>query len=119
MVLAAASGQAIAGHPMLDLTTDAVREAEDGIRATRVPERARHHHLHVLEAMRAIQTATKAARRCLLRRDASAIDAVLGPLRAAHQQLLWATGALPGFEVVALSQSCCAQHAAANRPGQP
>jgi hypothetical protein len=38
---------------------------------------------------------------------------VLGPLRAAHRHLLWATAALPGFEVVALSQACCAQHAAA------
>src|SRR5262245_41632629 len=32
MVLATASGQAIAGHPMLDLAADAAREAEDGIR---------------------------------------------------------------------------------------
>jgi len=111
MVLATASGQAIAGHPMLDLATEAAKEAEDGIRAVRVPQPARHHHLHVLNALDAILSATSAARRCLVRRDETAVDAVLGPLRAAHQNLLWATGALPGFEVVALSQACCAQHA--------
>jgi hypothetical protein len=112
LVLASASGQAIAGHPMLDLAAEATREAEDGIRAVRVPARAHHHHRHVLEALRNIQLAVSAARRCLVRRDEAAIDAVLGPLRAAHQNLIWATGALPGFEIVALSQACCAQHAA-------
>jgi hypothetical protein len=116
MVLATASGQAIAGHPMLDLAAEAIREAEDGIRAARVPLPARHHHIHVLQAMRDLQVAITAARRCLVRGDEVAIDAVLSPLRAAHQHLLWSTGALPGFEIVALSQSCCAQHAAAKRP---
>jgi hypothetical protein len=116
MVLATTSGQAIAGHPMLDLAAEAVREAEDGIRAARVPAPAHHHHIHVLQAMRDLRTAITAARRCLVRGDETAIDAVLDPLRAAHQHLLWSTGALPGFEIVALSQSCCAQHAAAKRP---
>lgn len=118
MVLATASGQAIAGHPMLDLAAEAVREAEDGIRAVKVPAPARHHHLHVTAAMREIQVAVKAARCCLIRGDEASIDAVLNPLRAAHRHLLFATGALPGFEIVALSQSCCAQHAAAKRPEQ-
>jgi hypothetical protein len=115
MVLATASGQAIAGHPMLDLAAEAVREAEDGVRAAKVPARAGHHHRHVREAMREMQHAIEAARRCLMRGDEAAIDAVLAPLRAGHRHLLWATGALPGFEIVALSQSCCAQHAAAKR----
>ena len=110
-VLATASGQAIAGHPMLDLAAEAAKEAEDGIRVMAVPERARHHHRHVLQALRLIQRAATAARRCLVRGDETAIDAVIGPLRGAHQNLLWATGAFPGFEVVALSQACCARHA--------
>jgi hypothetical protein len=116
MVLATASGQAIAGHPMLDLAAEALREAEDGIRAAKVPAPARHHHIHVLQAMREIRAAIVAARRCLLPSDEVAIDAVLNPLRAAHHHLLWSTGALPGFEIVALSQSCCVQHAAAKPP---
>ena len=111
MVLATASGQAIAGHPMLELAAAAQREAEDGIRAVRVPEPARHHHLHVLEALNEIRRTVAASRRCLARRDEAAIDAVIDPLRRAHRHLLWATGALPGFEIVALSQACCAQHA--------
>lgn len=113
MVLATASGQAIAGHPMLDLAADAVGEAEEAIRAVRVPEPARHHHTHVLQALQHIRSAVTAARRCFLPRDETAIDVAIDRLRAAHQDLLWATGALPGFEVVALSQACCAQHIAA------
>jgi hypothetical protein len=110
MVLAAASGQAVAGHPMLEMASDAVREAADGVHAIKVPPRTRHHHAHVLQALDEIQLAIGAARRCLIRRDEAEIAAVIAPLRAAHQHLVWATGALPGFEIVALSQACCAQH---------
>ena len=111
MVLATASGQAIAGHPMLDLAAEAAREAKDSILAVAVPEGGRHHHRHVLQALRLIQLSVTAARRCLVRGDETSIDAVIAPLREAHRNLLWATGALPGFEVVALSQACCARHA--------
>jgi hypothetical protein len=115
MVLAIASGQALAGHPMLDLAAGTMREAEDGIRAARVPASAQHHHRHLREAMREIRLTIEAARRSLLRGDEAAIGAALAPLRAAHQHLLWATAALPGFEIVALSQSCCAQHTGAKQ----
>src|SRR3569833_1940526 len=47
MVLAAASGLAIAGHPMLDLASDAVRDGGVGILSIMGPPRARHHHVHV------------------------------------------------------------------------
>ena len=119
MVLAMASGQAIAGHPMLDLAIEAIDEAEDGLRAASVPARAKHHHAHLLEAMRETRRTIEAARRCLIRGDETAVGAAVLPLRSAHQHLLWATAALPGFEIVALSQSCCAQHTAARRPQQP
>lgn len=119
MVLAMASGQAVAGHPMLDLAVETFLEAEDGIRAASVPGPARHHHVHMLEATRDIRRTIEAARRCLVRGDEAAIGAAVLPLRSAHQHLLWATAALPGFEIVALSQSCCAQHAAEKRPQQP
>lgn len=116
LVLAAASGEAIAGHPMLELATDAVRRVESEVPSVKVPARARHHHWHVVQALSAIGLAFPAARRGLVRRDEAAIDAVLGPLRSAHQHLLWATAALPGFEVVALSQACCARHATVTNP---
>jgi hypothetical protein len=113
MVLAAASRRPVAGHPMLDLVAEAAAEAEDGIRTVKVPPQAQHHHHHVLEAARDIAIALDASRRCLRREDDAALDAAIAPLKAAHRHLLWATGALPGFEIVALSQACCAQHAPA------
>jgi hypothetical protein len=118
LVLALASGQSIAGHPMLELVAEAVKEAEDGLPSIKVPAPARHHHVHLLLAMQQVALSLAAARRCLLRDDDRMIDAALVPLRSAHQHLLWATSALPGLEIVALSQACCAQHAAGVRPGQ-
>jgi hypothetical protein len=117
LVLALASRQPIAGHPMLELVAGAVKEAEDGLRSIKVPAPARHHHTHLLQAMQQVALSLAAARRCLLRDDERMIDAALVPLRSAHQHLLWATSALPGLEIVALSQACCAQHAAEVRPG--
>lgn len=116
LVLATASGQPIAGHPMLDLASEAVTEAIDGIHALKVPEPAVHHHEHVLQAVRMLRLAVSAARRCLLRSDDAAVDAVFDPLRTGHQHLLWATSALPGFEIVALGEACCARHALARQP---
>jgi hypothetical protein len=95
---------------MLELASDAVGDAESDVHSIKVPPCARHHHHHLMQAMRAITSAVTNARRILRPRDDPAIDAVLVPLRAAHQHLLWATSALPGFEVVALSQACCANH---------
>jgi hypothetical protein len=114
LVLAATGGSAIAGHPMLDLAADAFKEAVDGVRSRKVPPPARHHHRHVERAAHGIGLAIAQARRGLRRCDDAAIGAVLAPLRAAHQHLIWAASALPGFEVVALSQACCAGHAKAS-----
>lgn len=114
LVLAASSGQAIAGHPMLALASEALEQAKDSIWSAAIPARAGHHHRHAVQAAKDLDIALAAARRSLVRRDEKAIDGVLAPLRAAHQHLLWATSALPGFEVVALSQACCAQHAPLN-----
>jgi len=119
LVLATAGGHAIAGHPMLELAAEAVKQAEDGIQTIKAPPPALHHYHHVVQALRAIAQATAQARRVLRPRDDAAIDAVLGPLRAAHQNLLWATTALPGFEVVALSQACCANHTATAKRSSP
>jgi hypothetical protein len=118
LVLALASGQAIAGHPMLELVAEVVKEAEDGLRSIKVPTSACHHHVHLLQAMQEVAHSFAAARRCLVRGDDDLIGAALAPLRATHQHLLWATSALPGFEIVALSQACCAQHATTMRPEQ-
>jgi len=49
------------------------------------------------------------------RADPATGETIMTPLRAAYRHLQWATGALPGFEVVALSQGCCGAHAGSTR----
>jgi hypothetical protein len=110
LVLAAASGQAIADHPMLELVSGSLEEAVDGVRSIHAPEAGRHHHAHILFAVRAFRLALDAARRCLMRHDEKAVAMALAPLRVAHQHLVWATVALPGLEVVKLSEACCAHY---------
>jgi hypothetical protein len=116
LVLAAASGQAIADHPMLELVSGSLEEAVDGVRSIHAPEAGRQHHAHILHAVRALRLALDAARRCLRRHDEKAVARALAPLRVGHQHLVWATLALPGLEVVKLSDACCAQHAHPPRP---
>ena len=70
-----------------------------------------HHRLHLLRANRALAAALAAARQHVSR-DEAAIDKIMVPLHAAYRELQWAALALPGFEIVALSQGCCAAHAA-------
>jgi hypothetical protein len=113
LVLAAAGGRSAAGHPMLPSAVAAAREAGDAIRAVGVPRRARHHHHHLTQACRSIELALDAARRHLHRRDQEAFDASLAPLKLAHRHLHWATVALPGFELVAMAEACCAGHGSA------
>jgi len=110
LVLAAAGGRSAAGHPMLPSAMAAAHEAGDAARAVRVPPRAQHHHHHLAQACRSIEQALDAARRHLHRHDHDAFDASLAPLKIAHRHLHWATVALPGFELVAMAEACCAGH---------
>jgi hypothetical protein len=110
LVLAVASGGGAAGHPMLDLADAALREAKDTISTTRPPPRGAHHHRHVTRAAELIAAALDAARRHRRGADDAATDAALLPLRAGFQELQLAAAVLPGFEVVAFEQGCCARH---------
>jgi hypothetical protein len=112
LVLAVSAQRGAAGHPMLDLANAARTEANDLLRRTSPPPRGAHHHRHLLAAARAIGMALAATRRHLRAADDAGVDAILAPLRAGYQELQWAANALPGFEVVAFSQGCCARHAA-------
>jgi hypothetical protein len=116
LVLAASGGRSAQDHPMLHLAEECLREALDGIRGIRPPPQAEHHHLHLLEAARAIRLALRMARERLHQRDDASMDAIMEPLRAGFRQLQWAAGALPGFEIVAFEQGCCASHPAIRRP---
>jgi hypothetical protein len=115
MVLAASGARNVAAHPMLDLAIGAQAEAEDLVRSedTAVPTRAEHHRLHLIRANRALAAALTAARQHVSRNDPATVDKIMAPLQVAYRELQWAAFALPGFEIVALSQGCCcAAHAA-------
>jgi hypothetical protein len=113
MVLTAAGARDVVAHPMLERALEAQAEADDAIGsfAGRIPARAKHHRHHVLRANGALASALQAARTGAFRGDAAVMDSILTPLQAAYRELQWAAFALPGFEIVALSQGCCAQTA--------
>ncbi len=108
MVLAAAGARSAPAHPMLEPASAAHAAAQDAIRAASAPPQGVHHHDHLARAGSALEAALKAARLNMHRRDSVSLDAVMVPLRVAHSELQRSTFALPGFEIVALSQCCCA-----------
>lgn len=114
LVLAAAGGRSAAGHPVLAIAWDVWAEAADTIGSLTVPPAGRHHYRHLRRAAACIGRAMSATRR-LSGRNPIVIDATLGPLRAAHRELQCAAAALPGFEIVAFQQGCCAIHSGARR----
>jgi hypothetical protein len=113
LVLSVACARNAGAHPMLELACEAEAEARDAIRAVGIslPPQAAHHHSHMLSANRSLTAALASAKRDLHRGDDRAIGAILVPLRRAYRELQHAAFALPGFEIVALSQGCCVAHA--------
>jgi len=118
LVLAAAGARNDAAPDIFRRVRDEQSEAHDRIRACSgaAPARAAHHHRHLTRACAALGAALSAARDGGYRCGAGSLDAVLTPLNAAYRHLQWATGALPGFEIVALSQGCCAAHPGLRKP---
>src|SRR5580658_7388886 len=106
LVLAAAGGTSgTPDHPMLEAAAELHREALDRLRGVRPTERARGHHLCLTEAAQALSIALSIA---LSGRQRIEIAPVLLPVRAAYAHLERAAGTLPGFEMVAFQQGCCA-----------
>jgi hypothetical protein len=98
----------------LRLAREALSETGETLRALPVPPRAAHHHHHMTEACRAAGRASDLIAGDRLTLDAEAARLTLSrELRAATEHLRFASRALPGFEMVDLTQSCCAAHAAA------
>jgi hypothetical protein len=120
LVLSAANARNAGAHPMLELACEAEAEARHAILAVGIslPPQAAHHHRHMLSANRSLTAALASAKRDLHRGDDRAIDAILVPLRRAYRELQHAAFALPGFEIVALSQGCCVAHAHSARGTQ-
>jgi hypothetical protein len=111
MVLATVGARNEAAHDILERICHEQAEARDIIRRQAVPNRALHHHRHLAQAGKGLDRSLKAAAMGINRADPASGETIMKPLRAAYQHLQWATGALPGFEVVALSQGCCSAHA--------
>jgi hypothetical protein len=92
---------------------EALSELREALRGLPVPHRAAHHHHHMFEACHAIGRAGDLLAGDPLTRDAEAARLALSrELRSAADHLRHASRALPGFEMVDLTQSCCAAHAA-------
>ena len=89
-------------HPMLAAAEELWRGANEAARHTVASPRARVHHEHLLAASARLREALRAAKQSL------AIDPILMPLRAAYSHLQAAGNELPGFEMVAFAQGCCA-----------
>jgi hypothetical protein len=98
----------------LRLVREALGSIGEALRDLTVPHRGAHHHHHMTEACRAAAGAADLiADRRLTKNEEAARLALSRELRAATDHLRFASRALPGFEMVDLTQSCCAVHAAA------
>lgn len=103
LVLSAAGAQtASPDHAALGSASDLQQGALEQVRRARPSTRARAHHRYLVEAAAGLGAALAAARKNL------ETEAVLIPLRAAYADLQKAAGTLPGFEMVAFEQGCCA-----------
>jgi hypothetical protein len=102
LVLAAAGGKsATPDHPMLAAAAELHRTAFDELRRIRPTERARQHHHCLTQAADDLAVALAASHRI-------EVDPILLPVRAAYAHLQRASDTLPGFEMVAFGQGCCA-----------
>ncbi|HUN98559.1 MAG TPA: hypothetical protein VMU69_20295 [Bradyrhizobium sp.] len=113
LVLNVAGARNAGAHPMLDLACAAEAEARDLIFAASasLPPRAARYHHHMLSASRLLMIALTSAKRDLHRGNDRALDTIIVPLRRAYRELQHGAFVLPGFEIVALSQGCCVEHA--------
>lgn len=98
----------------LDIAENRTADAIERLRALRPPGAARHHFHHLASAGEAIDRSLAAAHACLTARAGEADrDDLMRTLRTATEHLRATTRLLPGFEIVDLSQACCAVHAEA------
>jgi hypothetical protein len=104
LVLEAAGAKSeLPHHPMLAAAGELWRGANETARSASPTACARRHHEHLLAAAALLRDALSAAGQSL------AIDPILVPLRAAYSHLQAAGHELPGFEMVAFAQGCCAR----------
>ncbi|MCW6511218.1 hypothetical protein [Lichenifustis flavocetrariae] len=98
LILAAAGARRSDDHPVRVKAAQDLSEACDRLRTLSPPARAGHHHHHLLQAA--------AKTRAAMGQPWNETQRALHLLGEASDHLRWATGLLPGFEVVALGQGC-------------
>jgi hypothetical protein len=110
LILAAAKSNGWRDHPMIDATLAGFGRVSDAIRAVAVPNRAQHVHSHLVKAETHVATALNIIAKHRARFDDNALDAALGAIQAAQREMQWSSAAVPGLEMIAFSQGCCAMH---------
>ena len=116
LLLLAATGARSAGphHPMLAVAADLFDYARDAtLRLTPRSPLARHHHLHLKAAVEKLAETLALLR--IAPADRESVTAPTQKLTSAWHELGHASRALPGFDLVDFSQSCCAEHRPAGR----
>ena len=107
---------AIEGRHLQDTPLTAAREslaeAMDALRAAPVSPRAAHYHHHLTAAARTLDGVLTQSRTARQGRKAAMSQA----LGEAERQLRTAARLLPGFEMVAIGEACCAGHSIADTP---
>jgi len=98
----------------LDLERKALDElarAEDTIGHIVPTEWTAHHHYHLVNALGAIRNTANGLMASADVTKSERLDHAVVQLRFAWEELRHAARNLPGFELIDLSQSCCALHA--------
>lgn len=111
LLLTRRTGISLCAGP-LQLADERMKAMREQFRAIRAPGDAAHHYHHLGEAAEALERSVAIAYRCLRAgADARERDDLTYVLRAALEHLKATSRLLPGFEMVDLSQACCAAHA--------
>jgi hypothetical protein len=116
LLLLQASGARSAGpdHPMVAVVAELLASARDAARSLAPrTDRARHHHHHLVAAAERLSDTLASIRTGMVAR--AAVTGSTEFLMTAWSELGHASRALPGFELVDVSQACCAQHASLDR----
>lgn len=113
LVLSVTGVREAVDHQMFESTIESYAEATEVLRRVKPPLPGVHQYTHLLQAHAAVGAAIQLARVTLHKGDEAQ-----GHLRQSLQQgldhLRWAARAVPGFEIVAFSQGCCAAHTMAS-----
>ncbi len=111
LVLAAAGDRAITpDHTMMTLAQRRYDSSVGTIFGATAPPRCLHHHRHLTAAAMCIGRALEHARSTTGPAGMLDVDGTLRVLRRGWDELRWSAMTVPGFEIVALDQACCAHH---------